>query len=444
MSLSLKLGFGALIAATLSIGPANSQPFAIVTCVTTTVVPLVRGESLAELVGDVRAQCTLPAGMEPPSGYLTANFVVGLNTNITNRLDFGHGADIADAILVINENNFAFPAATSTFSGSAPDPDVPIPQYGRYGMFGSTARLDWGPVQVPYPGGCRPGRVCTVGDLSDPDRFPLVTQLRWTNIRANVAQLGVPPPGTFPTTFITGGVALTTNAPLTFITNSITAGATIRGLQASTRLSAAGALFDVRLEELFATAFKPLGVTSTSPISQTRAFEAGYCSPGSGSAPPGDPVPGGICMGGGATQGTRFRLAFPGAMPNQILVPGSVTGTGGLELTRVGGASEDGSGGTLAPTSKLEPLDGKKDAGFVIYEVTNADPSQNELADVPVSTRGSNGRGMGKAKKVGDLAVEVSLVPVGASLVADRDSLIPRYAEGAGWSLSAPPPEILP
>jgi hypothetical protein len=318
--------------ALLGTGLASAQGFAVVTCVVTSVVPLVRSEGLTELTGDVRAQCTnTPGSPIPPDSYIVTNFSIALNTNITNTRDFGAGGAFTDAVLVMNENNHAFPTATSTLKLDAFDVEVPVPQYGERV---SNTRLEWNGARVPQPGGNRPGG----------GTFPIVTQLRWSNIRANVSQLGVAGVDIFPTTQVIASLSITSNVSISFTQNSVPVGAPIRGLSFSLRqanpvdgttepgdalsspIAALQCLdlnvddgdlddfvgndgeFYVRLSEGFATAFKTLGVPTFQTISQTRPFEAGYCSPGSGSAPPGGPLPGGFSTGGGATQGTRFII----------------------------------------------------------------------------------------------------------------------------------------
>ena len=75
-----------------------------------------RAEGIAELLGDVVAQCRLADNVTtgfPPT--LNANIAVTLNVNVTNNINFGAGSAVTDAILLVNEVWGA-----STIAGIAP------------------------------------------------------------------------------------------------------------------------------------------------------------------------------------------------------------------------------------------------------------------------------------------------------------------------------------
>jgi hypothetical protein len=464
--------------ALLGTGLASAQGFAVVTCVVTSVVPLVRSEGLTELTGDIRAQCTnTPGAPIPPDPYIVTNFSVALNTNITNTRDFGAGGAITDAVLIMNENNYASPTATSTFNAGALDTQVPIPQYGERV---SDTRLEWNGAQVPQPGGFRPAG-------GPGPNFPIVTQLRFGNIRANVSQLGVAGVDIFPTTQVIASLSITSNVSISFTQNSVPVGAPIRGLSFSLReadpfedttapgdslsgpiaalqcldvnVDSDGDLEDqvgndgefyVRLSEGFATAFKTLGVPTFQTISQTRPFEAGYCSPGSGSAPPGGALPGGFCTGGGATQGTRFIIRFFNVPDGvQIATPNWISDDNGSEvdghditngsaaqevvLRRVANTNSNGAGGSVdtGGSVSLVEVDISGGFGFVVYEVVAGDPSFNNRVDVRVVVFFDSDT-TNDEPAIGSMQVSADFAPlstVGTSQTKANLHVVPRFIE---------------
>lgn len=452
-----RLVLALLVVSLLGTGLASAQvPFGSVTCQVTSVVPLVRSEGLAELTGDIRAQCTNTLGAAIPADpYIVTNFSVALNTNITNAKDFGPFADeITDAVLVINENNYSNPSDTSDFELDAFDDEVPIPQYGRR-PGSSETRLEWNGVSVPQPGGNRPGG----------GTFPVVTQLRWTNIRACVACLGVAGVDVFPNTQVIGTVSITSAVSISFTQNSVPVGAPIRGLLFSLREADGDSLgspivglqcvgmneddgdveddggiegeFLVRLEEGFATAFKTIGVPTFQVVSQTRPFEAGYCTPDSGDAPPGGPLPGpaGICLDGGATQGTRFIIRFFNIPDGALVgVPSCVEGTGDLILDYVD-ANSSGEGDDEEyyhpdnPGNFCEPdiitLDISGGFAYAVYEVVDNDPNVNERADVKVVV-GYDPDTANDEPAVGTMQVSADFAPLSTRTTSRDESDAPR------------------
>ena len=124
------------------------------TCTASSAPPLVRAEGIAERLGDIVLQCTLPTvrlteerSPVEQSAYLSVNVAVSLNTNVTNNRDFGQGSVVTDAILVVNENNAQTPNVESVLGG--PDRRFPLPQYG---VLTASSRLQWDGVLFPIPG----------------------------------------------------------------------------------------------------------------------------------------------------------------------------------------------------------------------------------------------------------------------------------------------------
>jgi hypothetical protein len=429
---------------------------------------------LAELTGDIRAQCTNTPGAPIPSDeYIKTNFSVALNTNITNTRAFGAAVgeeldpapdddNVTDAVLVVNENNSSDPTSTSTLRSGADtfDDRIQVPQYGERV---SDTRLEWNGVRVPQPGGNKTDGVGNVVGT-----FPLVTQLRWTNIRANVSQLGVAGVDIFPTTQVIASLSITSNVSISFTQNSVPVGAPIRGLKFSLREADGDALgspitglqcvgqneddgdvtdddgvtFYVRLEEGFATAFKTIGVPTFQTISQTRPFEAGYCSPGSGNAPNGGPVPGptGICTDGGVTQGTRFIIRFFN-IPDGVLVgvPSCATNFAqtdpnppSLVLDYVDANSNGGGSGAEfeACVPSIITLDISGGFAYATYEVTDNNPTTNERADVPVYVGFAPDTGNDEPA-VGTMQVSADFAPLSTKGTSQKegDAYVPRFIE---------------
>jgi hypothetical protein len=170
-------------------GTANAQfhPIVGMSCTAFAVPAQSRAEGIAELLGDVIADCTTPdneAPSLPPS--ILVNVTVTLNVNITNNIDFGSGSSIIDAVLLINEEGAGVlsPTVASTLSGGAPN--TPRPQYGTRVAPGSA---QWSGVIFPVPN-------------APPNQF--ITRIRITNLRGNVSQLGIPSgDGIFPSAQVT-------------------------------------------------------------------------------------------------------------------------------------------------------------------------------------------------------------------------------------------------
>ena len=412
--------------------PPPSLTLGLVTCTATAVPPVVRAEGIAELVGDIVLTCNNtppPNNAGPATNTLLTNISVSLNVNVTNNINFNGDSAITDAVLVINENNCTSPANEgSTFSScGAFDPRFQDPQFGR---LAATNRLEWNRVSFPIPGAADNG----VGDAdcSDGGCFPFTSTVRVTSMRANASQLGVPATATFPSTQITAFVSIT--GPTTIpVTNNVlnvavpilglivTPGAPLVGLQCidSTGLSS------IRLNEGFATAFKTLGVPTFSP-GQTQ-WESGYYAPGSNN-------------GGGASQSTRFLLRFFNipqgvsiSVP-QFLTSGiGVVGTPGdqLEIGVVSGANADGAGGLVSTTSGSASVTLSGGFGYVVYEVTDANPFRTESITVPVAVSWTADT-TNDLPAVGSGQVSASFAPLSTVTTASNPAPEPRFIDTGG------------
>jgi len=141
----------------------------LMTCTASAVPATSRAEGIAELLGDVIAQCTLSSTVGvPPS--VQANIGVTLNVNVTNNRNFGLGGEVTDAVLIVNDT-VGTPTASSTPSFV---PNTPIPQYGTRV---APNRLEWNGAILPTPSVAA---------------NPATLIIRITNLRGNVSQLGIP------------------------------------------------------------------------------------------------------------------------------------------------------------------------------------------------------------------------------------------------------------
>ena len=389
-----------------------------------------RAEGIAELLGDVVAQCRLADNVTtgfPPT--LNANIAVTLNVNVTNNRDFGLGGEVTDAVLLVNEvygPSPITPTAASTLSGT---PNTPLPQYGTRT---STNRLEWNGAILPVP-------------VVSGNPFTLV--LRITNMRGNVSQLGIPQgEGVFPTAQVTAFLSIASQTAIPVTNNVLNIGIPLLGLltrfrgsnQADVTLPivalqcitqnvdgdnnivlAAGGSFSIRLSEGYASSFKTLGTPTVTPAS--AQVEDGFPTPPSG------------VNQGGATQGTRFIIRFYN-VPNgvRLATPTVLTGTsaGGHILTiwKVAGTDAAGAGAlntSLAPPTEVTITGG---FGYVIYEVIDDNPFAVENVVVPV-TVAYKANTANDLPAVGTLQASAAFAPLSTVTTSNKDAPEPRFVD---------------
>jgi len=282
--------------------------------------PLVRGEGITELTGDLLLTCTggtaTGAGVSVP----TANIQIFLNTAITSRLLSGPNDE---ALLMVDDPQ---PVAT-TPTGQSPCPIGTVcPMFGRgatggvssydgvaatvgtdtrtnrnvfFGqqVSGNSGSIVWLGIPVDPPGTVRPTRV-----------------FRITNVRANASALIVAGPNQ-PPTAITSTISISppTALPLNNFSAQLTVGFAAKGLLSS---------------ESAVTTFKQCTDVNSS---------GGTLTLGSG-APNGANNAGGVTMSEGFAQAFKVRnistfdglpatVPTPGATPAEQGVPGQVYGT---------------------------------------------------------------------------------------------------------------------
>jgi|GEM_PF-2002728 len=355
------LNVGAPIVGAASNTSAPDAELGTTTCIATAVPPVIRAEGIAEATGDIVYVCTAtpPAGGFV-GGTATMDFSTSLNTAITNNIGFGPGADVTDAVLIINENNCISPAAAgSTFANcQTPDPRFQDPQFGR---LAAPNRLEWNDVSFPIPG-APDGQGGT---------NPLQTTVRITGIRSNASELGIPVAATFPSTQVNAFNTIQGNAVIGLTNNILNVAVPIVGLIVDAEqvtglrcVDDGAGEFTITLSEGFATAWKTTGVPSFA--TGVEQWESGYYAPGSNN-------------GGGASHSTRFRVSLFSPSPVELTAPIAVQETARfneLHIRLLTGTDESGLGGTLVPDDPAGFVFeiGAGETAVLFYEVLDSGP----------------------------------------------------------------------
>ncbi|MYG01546.1 MAG: hypothetical protein F4173_04470, partial [Acidobacteriia bacterium] len=181
--------------------PVPSAELGQIRCSATALAPLVRIEGTSELVGDIAITCENRGegrGFEP-SGFLVVDLAVSLSVGIANRSGFGLGADVTDAVLVVNEKSCLASTSERSFGDcGANGRTVQDPMLARLSS-ASPGLLLWSGVALPIPGAAIGSEAARAVPLEDcVGRYgvaggchPTTTSVRLTNIRVNAAQAGV-------------------------------------------------------------------------------------------------------------------------------------------------------------------------------------------------------------------------------------------------------------
>ena len=393
------------ISARAQLGPVQpSAELGAIHCSATASVPAVRIEGTRELVGDVVLTChnALPAFGFEPTGFVEADISLSLNVDVSNASDFGLGADVTDAVLVVNENHCPVSGANRTFGncGTAQQ-TVQDPMLGRLDA-ARPRTVRWTHVAVPIPGaaigseraGASPvtncsGRVALPGGC-----HPLTTTIRLTNIRVNASQLGASGHAHAPSLAVQASLSIEPLDATVRIEDSL-----LRVAEAATGLEAALHPVDanrlcshgetsaeITISEGFASAFKTAAKPTFRP--GEPGWEEGYY-PGARS---GESL-------GPALTGTRLKVALTGLAEGvRVSAPTTVScSSPGSALSLVEGAMADGSGGSAAVGSALERFvaTGQSGVASVLYEVTSASPREREDCRIPLRlTRSDRATGL--------------------------------------------------
>jgi hypothetical protein len=472
----------ALLLGTAGIASAQPQPYSCTANAATP--PLVRGEGITELTGDLLLVCTggnaTGAGVAVP----TANIQIFLNTAITSRLISGPNDE---ALLMVDDPQ---PTAQS------PCPIGTVcPMLGRGATAGGASSYDGATVggvtnrnvffgqQVPS----NSGSIVWLGIPVDPPGTVRPTRVyRITNVRANASSLIVAGPNQ-PPTAITSTISISppTALPLNNFSAQLTVGFAAKGLLASTSSvttfkqctdvnSSGGTIAigegatppngpgnagSVTLSEGFAQAFKvrDISVNASSPPNGAAAplpqnvpgavlptaTETGFYSPTSGTT-------GVNNIAGLADFGTRLKVVFNSVPTGAhvyvpvLLQPGSGTGlTSSLGTTGFGGGSlwlqlVTSETGSFTPATAgsvgigLSEVSITAGSGQAVYEVVNEDPSAAESAVVAVTVAYVANPGAG-SPAIGPVATaSASFAPISNDFVAEPNTVpVPRFVNNS-------------
>src|SRR5450755_2540461 len=382
-SFSIYRWIAIVLFATLSLGLSAQTP---TTCAVSAVPTIVHIEGLAERMGDIDLRCT-----GTPGAAVTGSLNITLPVAITNRIN-STGFSI-DANLTFNTTTGSVPSGVS----------------GRV----TNQTITFSGFQFTFPANG-------------------VTSLVIDDLRANVNQLPLQQQGT-PVMAFLGGSLLLDNSQVTvaaaqqgLLATSLDSAVTCTGSPSPTSITV-GNLFSAgtseqttRITEGFPSSFQPKDPTSDTgtrfllTYSNFPADAAIY-------------VPDAIAGSGATIPTAGGDLGTPAAVGQYT--PGNHT----LLLVRVLNADSTGAGGafaTLPPPNGsggvvlngANPVTLSSGAGYVVYEVVDANNSATETAQIPnffaISPHSAPSTSNGS----------ISLAPVSTVVAASSTAPIPRFA----------------
>ncbi len=404
--------------------PVPSAEVGVIRCFASSAPPLVRGEGVSELVGDILITChnVAPSSGFEPRGYFEADLAVSLNAASSNRTDYGLGPTVTDAVLAINEKHCDNLGAERRFTDCARgNSTVQDPLLARRDPL-DPGRLRWDRIAIPIPGAaiggensmaepvpdCR-GRIGVEGGC-----HPWTTTIRLTNIRVNAAEMGASAEPGATALAVQAYLSLrSSDVPVELEGSVLTVAAAAPGIRVNASVPEADRLCshletsaEVTITEGFAYAFKTEAKASFSP--GDPGWEEAYY--------PGQGASGDSSM---ALSGTRIRIELSGlpdgvsvSVPTTVACASPATSEA-LALGLVDGADANGLGGSVAFGQSLDrnvSMSGATGTA-VFYEVARADPLAIEQCRIPVKLT----RSAGSAEMIqgSDVTVRASLAPVG-------------------------------
>jgi hypothetical protein len=213
--------------------------------------------------------------------------------------------------------------------------------------------------------------------------------LRITNVRADASAL-VLSSGTAPVT----ATVSTDSTAVSLVDPTQTVGFVQEAIAVSLLCNTAGTV-NVQFAELFATALKVQGGTGQSTPGTFYNTESGFTP---------DPIIPGV---GTADSGTELTVIVSGLDPGaQLSVPATIT-SGGLTITAIAPA-----GGGLVPVIA--------GTATIVYEVTAADPNQNDVVTIPITVGSTHLTGV---------TVRGNLAPISTVAMASANAPIPRFID---------------
>lgn len=383
--------------------PVLGQPWPAISCTAAALPQTVYAEGIAEPLPDILLTCSSDSTMAPAlADILQVEVSVSLNASVTNAIGLAEGnSRTADAVLVVNGNDCATPAASGSIYGScgAPSSDVQDPQFGR---LADVNRLNWSDVALPL-----------AADGEERGE-PWVAELRIRGIRANASQLQLATGPSSAGIPVTASVAIRSDAGIT-VRNSVLQLANPLvglGLGIQGEDTASACLGDelgntiVHLREGFTSAFHT-GAPATASAGASLRTRVGLEF---------SDVPEGISISVPSSLAC-YQPEFDGVAPahRDSLTIGLVTGH---SETGLGGSVTSGSTG-IGPMVRIT-LDGG--IGQVVYEVLSHAVLKVEDCHVPVRFEADSDR-VANARAT----ITAGFVPRSTVRSASSKAPIPRF-----------------
>lgn len=404
-----------------------SLELGVIHCSLTSTPPIVRAEGTIELLGDVLITCRNvgPVAGSAGQGSFEADIRLSLNVGFAGYADSASDIGVSDAVLVVNENHCFNPSSRRTFGECGLESDTVQDAMLADWDGSSPAVLRWSGIAFPIPGAA----IGVAGQVAEPvadcsQRFgesggchPLSTTLRLTNIRANVAQLGVTGTSSSSSVPLVASLSIRARDARVVVANStVQVAAAAPGIRIGTQpLDSAGlcsrgaAEARVDIAEGFATAFKSTGRPGFEPGDPGwREFFYPldeFARDNTFSLP-----------------GTRLRIALSSlpeglevSAPRSFACAAAGSESNLLQLALVEGADASGFGGTVAEDASAEydllaPSSGGD--AVVTYEVTGANPLAQEECRLPL--RFARSEAVESTLEDRRVQVAVHLAPFGA------------------------------
>jgi len=393
----------AVIAAALFVPFVEAQngPGQAFTCVANAgTPPTVRVEGITELVGDLLLQCT--GGTPTASGkpVPVANLRLTLNTNVTSRL---LGGGYIDALLLIDDPNPSQQKVCGA-PGTSYNGDGTCTVFGNGTGVGTYTAPSAATIYVARAAGINAIEWDGVPIDAPGDGAPRVVRI--TNVRADATQLGLS--NTLIPTQITGFISteshfISVNNPNQTLARVqpassfgvLNAFANKDCSSINTGLLNGGTTPDgtppltIQIGELFPNAWKPKATTGSGGALVNQNIPGTVYNTESGFYNSSFPDLEGIGPGseiGNAAFGTRFLLRFNKVGAGvQLVLPGVVPLTVDPSGNPSGGSASllDPSGQPVTTPYYSLPVNSLQQASAT-YEITDADPTQNEVLNIPV------------------------------------------------------------
>lgn len=397
MGKSRSVRFGVLLAALLS-PTLLAQTGPPVDCSAVASPRVVHADGIAEPAGDILIICTAPPASEGDS-VQRVDVSVSLNASVTNAVQVISGQTVSDAVLVVNGNDCAVPAAAGSTFGScgAPFPDVQDPQRGRHTSINT---LTWTGVTLPFR--------ADSGEEASVVR-PRSATLRIRGVRGNASQLRLAgesssggPPLEASITMRSDGAVVLRNSVVSLARPLGGLGLDIHGEDAvSACRGDEGGRVTIRLREGFVRAFRPAAAGGGAPATRVILDFAD--------------IPDGVSIGVPPYLACR-QPEFDGPGTADFLSIGLVQSPG-----------PDGSGGSPATgAGPPAPVAVDSGRGRAVYEVLTHGPLQVEDCHIPVRFEEESGR-VSNARAT----VAASFAPRSDVLEASSRAPVPRFTAPA-------------